>query len=548
MASAPSLLQRMRSAVTVFRSGTLSAAVGGLRFALPGQFLGARTNRQNTRGWMPGARSPNYDTIGDQVPLRARARDAVRNFPLAKSTIITFVACGIGVGLKPAPRIDARYLGLTDDQKESLERDILRHWDAWSSSRWSSFDGTLAFNAQQRLSFSARLINGDHWVIKRRRAIPGTPYTLSLQHIEADLVSTPDSQISNLTIRDGVEFDDNGVARAIYIANHYPHDPLFSGAKAWARVPLYDDQGAAIVLHNVGDRRAGQARGVTLFDATIETLKALADFAENELTAALNDSVFTVLFKSPRGAKLLPDMVAIDPETGLPITSDMVGTTVERTPKIPLGAANVVNIFEDESAEKLESTRPSKLFEPFDTAMVKKYAAGVGLPFELIMRHFTASFSASKGAIIEGWRVIRKERGTDIDNVGTPTWSWFLEDLAASGLVAMPGFFQDHLARAAYSRVQWSGPVPGHLNPAQEADAAKTRMDTGITTLEAETAEYNGSSWEDNHPQSAKEHRVRLAAGLVAPLVLAAGATEAAVPPPDPTLDEFGDPPTPEAP
>lgn len=545
IAPRPSLFTRFKSAATVFRSGVLTAAVTGMRFTLPGQHQAARTNRQNTKGWTPGARSPNYDTLGDLPMSRARARDAVRNFPLARSTMITFVACGVGVGLTPAPRIDREYLGITDIAKEQLEREIIRHWRAWSTSVWSSFDGSMAFNAQQRLSLASRLVNGDHWVIVRRRQMPGMPYTLSLQHIEADLVSTPDAQLANLSIRDGVEFDPNGVAIAIYIANHYPNDPLFAGAKAWARVPIYGEDGTRMVLHNIGDRRSGQARGMTVFSAVIETVKALSDFADNELTAALNDSVFTILFKSPRGAKLLPDMAAIDPATGLAIDAETVGTTVEEPPKLPLGSANVVNIFDDESVEKIERTHPAKGFEPYDTAMTKKYAAGVGLPHELIMRHFTASFSASKGAIIEGWRVIRQERGIEIENFEAEIWNRFLADLAASGRVKMPGFFEDHLARAAYCRHQWSGPVPGHLNPLQEANAAKVRMETGMTHLEGESAEYNGSSWEENHAQSAKEKRARLQDQLVEPFATSVATLE---PETDTGFDDFGDPITPEAP
>ncbi len=518
-------------------------------FQRPGQYVGARTDRQNTRGWTPDARSPNDDTVGDQLPLRARARDAVRNMALAASTILTYEACVVGSGLILSPRIDREYLRLTDDAADAKEKEILRHYRAWAKSPWSSFSGSAAMGAQQRLVLTSMLVNGDHWVVKRRRKMPGMPYTLSLQHVEADLVCTPETMAQDSAIVDGVEFDRNGVAIAIHVANHYPHDLTFLGQKIWARLPIFAPDMERLVLHVVRGRRTNQARGVTLFSAALEPLKALNDFADNELTAALNDSIFTGVFYSKKGSRLLPDMAPIDPETGEAITAESLAATdatqVQAPPKIPLLSGGVINLEMDtEKLDKVESARPSKQFAPFHEAWTKIYASAVGLPFELVVRHFTASFSASKGAINEGWRQIRLVRGDTVDTFASPVYESFVDELAATGLVDMPGYFEDHLVRAAYLGHVWSGPVPGHLNPAQEASAAETRMRVGITTLEGESAEYNGSAWEENHPQSAKEMRWRvrdrLVAAVAAPVPVPADAG------PEAGLDAFGDPIPPE--
>jgi capsid protein len=394
------------------------------------------------------------------------------------------------------------------------------------------------------------LVNGDHWVVKRRRQMPGMPYTLSLQHIEADLVSTPDG-MTTMKIVDGVEFDANGVAIAIHVANHYPSDPLFLGQKTWARVAIYSSDMDRLVLHVVRGRRTNQARGVTLFSAGLEPLKALNDFADNELTAALNDSIFTGVFYSRKGTTLLPDMQPIDPATGQPITAGSMGadlsTQVQAPPKIPLLSGGTVNLdMDNEKLDKVESSRPSKMFAPFHEAQSLIYSAAVGLPYELVIRHFTASFSASKGAINEGWRQIKLVRGDVVDSYATPVYESFVDELAATGLVDMPGYFDDHLRRQAYLGHQWSGPVPGHLNPAQEANAAKTRLGIGISTIDGETAEYNGANWEANHPQQAKEMRWRVADAIVAPVVPAVSAAADGAPDEpidgDVPIDASGDP------
>jgi lambda family phage portal protein len=513
-----------------------------------GQYNGARTDRPNTRGWRAKAQSPDADSVGDLQTLRARARDAVRNMPLAASTLLTFQACVIGTGLQPFPMIDADFLGMTEDEGDALESTLMRHWNAWSRSRWSSFDVSANFNRQQRLQMTGRLVNGDHWVIVRRRVIPGMPYTLSLQHVEADLVSTPPDKLTNSRVIDGVELDDNGVAVAIHVSNHYPGDRAFAGAKEWVRIPIFsdDEERTRLVWHCVDRDRVSQTRGVTRFAAGIETLKGKSDFADNHLTAALNATIFTIAFKTPRGTQLLPGMVAIDPTTNRPVVEELDENGAKLPPPPPIGSGNAVSLFDDETLEGIESKHPSPNFSPFNDALITEWAASTGLPAELVLRKFTSNFSASKGAVNEGWKTIRMVRAVDIDDFCRETWRMFVTDLVALGLVSMPGFFNDPIRREAFLAHEWTGPVPGHLNPAQEATAAKTRLESFITTHEEETAAYSGRTWEPNHRQQAKEHRWQREDGLRAAVGAMPPATALGVVEPDADdEDEIDGPPPP---
>jgi capsid protein len=530
---------RQRSIALAAAPSLLPVTNGRTQFAhtLRGQYNGARTDRPNTRGWYTRAQSPDSDTVGDLQHLRARARDAVRNMPLAASTLITFQACVIGTGLQPFPMIDAEFLGLSEEQGDAIESLMMRHWLAWSQSAWSSFDLSMDFNTQQRLTMTGRLVNGDHWIIPRRRQIPGTPYSLSLQHIEADLVSTPPDKVASNVV-DGVERDENGVSVAIYVANHYPGDRAFVGAKAWVRIPIFSDDEVRTrqVWHCAARNRVSQTRGVTIFAPGIETLKAKSDFTDNHLTAALNATIFTVAFKSPRGTKLLPGMVAIDPVTNRPVVEvDTEGEVQSSLPAPPpIGSGNAVSMYDDETLEGIESKHPSPNYPPFNDAIVEEYCASTGMPKELVLRAFKSNFSASKGAINEGWKTVRMVRSVDIAEFCRPTWRTFISDLAASGQLDLPGFFTDPLKREAWLAHEWTGPVPGHLNPQQEATAAKTRLDAFLTTHEEETAAYSGRIWERNHRQQAKEHRWQRLAGLRAALA----APTASVPAPAPVDPE----------
>jgi capsid protein len=85
--------------------------------------------------------------------------------------------------------------------------------------------------------------------------------------------------------------------------------------------------------------------------------------------------------------------------------------------------------------------------------------------------------------------------------------------------------------RAAYLECDWSGPIMGQLNPLDEANAAKVRIDTGLSTLEEEVAQISGGAdWKTKHEQRVREHAARVDGDLepqIANVVTRATVTEA---------------------
>ena len=75
----------------------------------------------------------------------------------------------------------------------------------------------------------------------------------------------------------------------------------------------------------------------------------------------------------------------------------------------------------------------------------------------------------------------------------------------AAGRIEAPGFFDDPAVRDAWCGCQWIGTSQGHVQPVQEAEAAKLRMETGISTGEQEAMEFNGSNYFENLAQRQRE-------------------------------------------
>jgi capsid protein len=138
----------------------------------------------------------------------------------------------------------------------------------------------------------------------------------------------------------------------------------------------------------------------------------------------------------------------------------------------------------------------------------------VEIPFEILIKHFTASYSAAQAALVEAWKFFSARRSWMADKFCQPVYELVIAEAVAKGLLHAPGFFADPIIRSAYLGSEWIGPPRGQIDQLKEIKAAETRVNLGITTLSEETAQITGGDWERKHPQSTKEHRMRFDAGL----------------------------------
>jgi capsid protein len=107
---------------------------------------------------------------------------------------------------------------------------------------------------------------------------------------------------------------------------------------------------------------------------------------------------------------------------------------------------------------------------------VRQIGAALDIPFEVLLKHFTASYSASRGAMLEMWRSVISRRTWLVRRFCQPVREWVIEEAVLRGYLNAPGFFTDPLARAAYCRTEWTGPTMGQLNPLDEVNAAEKRI------------------------------------------------------------------------
>jgi lambda family phage portal protein len=461
---------------------------------------GANTKKKGLIGWLTSLGSPGKDIDENQPKLVERSRDLFMSAPLATGALKTIRTNVVGGGLRLHAAIDFDFLGMTAEQAEQWHKNTEREFRLWADTTACDAYRRMTFGQLQSLALLMALKDGDCFAALPVKARMGMPYDLRIKLIEGDLVSTPnDGSAADADVLTGIELDADGEAVAAWVANGYS-DKLLQ--RKWQRVRFFGEKtGAPQLLHIAQDwERAGQRRGVPLLAPVIETLKQLTRLTEAELTAYTINSFFTVFITSQTPQQPLQQQYAGEEQIDAADPNSY-----------EIGSGTMVGLEDGEKAELISDARSNTSFEPFVKAICQQIGAGIELPYELLMKHFTASYSASRAALLEAWKMFRMRRVWLVDCFTQPIYEQWLAEAVAKGRIKADGYFTDPAVRAAWSGAYWNGPGQGHLNPLGEARAQQILIEEELTTRKRAAAEIDGVAWEDIHPERAREETLRRA-------------------------------------
>lgn len=490
-----------------------------------GGYSGGRRDRRATKGWHPGGGSADADLLPQLDDLRARSRDLARNLPVVTGAIATNKTHVVGDGLVLNAQCKRDVLGISEEDAVAFNRKAEAEFALFCMT--ADFTGVQHFCDMQAMGFGSVLESGDIFAIRRYRLDPGAAYGTKVQLIEADRVSNPNRLTDTDTLVAGVQHTAQGVPVAIHVSDRHPGDS-FAKALTWRRVPMRYLDGRQIVLHLFERLRPGQTRGIPYLAPVIEALKSLGDYTEAEVRAAVVSAMFTVFVKN-----------SVDPEDG-PIPSSE--TSADGREEVELAPGAVIDLDQGESIETANPGRPNPQFDAFVTAFLRQIGVALEMPFELLIKHFTASYSASKGALELAYHSFRRRRNWLARMLCQPVYGWFMEEAVLTGRLDAPGFFDDPLIREAWLNASWTGPVRISLDPKKDAEADKIDVEMRFKTRQQVMTERTGGDFEQKIEQAAREEQAIDDAGLkkAAPVAAAGPAEAPAAPEPD-TDDEDTD-------
>lgn len=467
---------------------------------------GASYSRKALKGFTVHSGSPNEDINYNNMTLRQRSRILAMSGGLALSALKTNRTNVIGCGLIFKPAIDREVLGLTEEQATEWQKQTEREFALWAENK-NNCDaiGMNDYYKMQQLVFYSALASGDAFTLIQRdeKAVtPLSPYSLRLNIIEADRIQTPTNNayggLMQVTdgktkdgnpIYDGVEVDSVGKVKAFHIRSDYPFE-INSKKTDWTRVEaIGKETGLPNIIQIMADvERPGQYRGFPLIAPVLEMILQIRRYTDSELMAAVVESLFTAFVKTETDPKDNPLSEVTTGEE--PIETD--DTEYE------MGMGNVVMMKPGEDVTFADPKRPAGGFPAFVEAVAVQIGASLEIPKEMLLKQFNSSYSASRAALLEFWKLVKMRREWFVSDWCRPIYEIWLYEAVARGRIKAPGFFNDPIRRMAWLGAKFVGPSQGMLDPTKEITAEQMMCENGFSSRSDSAMRLNGSEFSQN--------------------------------------------------
>jgi lambda family phage portal protein len=318
----------------------------------------------------------------------------------------------------------------------------------------------------------------------------------------------------NTNIFSGVELNDDGELQAYHIADRHPLSVtprlLYKPMQTFRVEPFGKLSGRRNMILMIKAERPEQRRGVPILAVALELLKQMGRYVDATVVGAVIQSYFTAFITSD-----FPD----------PNIFESLLTEEQRAEVFSLNPYNVqlgpgiVNFMRPGHEVKFSApTQPPSTFGDFTIAVAKFIGAALGIPYEVLLKQYNASYSASRAALLDFWDRVKKYRTLIVDQFCQPVYEeWLADAISLQRIEGFTGDWNDPYVRRALTRCAWSGSTAGSLDPLKEVAAADHKVQSGFSTIEREAMELNGSDYRDNIRQSAVEKAAFEEAGLTYP-------------------------------
>lgn len=473
---------------------------------------------QELSSWFPHLGSADTDYLHDRDMIVSRTRDLVRNSGWASGALSRHLDNVIGSGFRLSSKPDYKALGLDIEWAKDFAAEVEGRWRLFSEDpdNWIDAARQDNFNGLLGLAYRHKLTDGEAtaavlWLNNK----PFGRYATTIKLIDPDRLSNPNNLYDTEYLKGGVELDVHGAPKAYHIRNGHPSDwHLNTKSYSWTRIPRETRWGRKRFIHAYDKERAGQTRGIGILTPVIERLKMIDKYDRVELQAALVNAIFAAFIESPFDHEMLDEAVGADHLNKY----QQARSEFHDKRQVRLDGVRIPTLFPGESFNFQAASRPAAQFGEFEKACLRNIAAGTGLSYEQISQDWSeTNYSSARGALLEVWKTLNRNRISFADKFATPVFILFMEEAINRGDIKLPKNAPDfYSAKAAYCKLKWIGQGRGWVDPVKESQAAQIRMDIGISTLEDECADQ-GKDWQEVLTQRKLEEDYKRELGLNRP-------------------------------
>lgn len=435
---------------------------------------------QNAMDYDDEINDADYDIGKSKKTLMARSRDEFMGNSIASGAIKRIRTNVIGTGIKLKANIDNTLLQLDQNKKEEIENKLEHLWKMWSNSTECDYYRTSKLSQLQSLAILTLLIDGECLAALTYKVYSGELFAPKIRLL--DPASCENPYITNgKDIVNGVEKDKKGVVVAYHFKKNKESDETI-------RVKVHGSlTGRKNLLVLMDKERIGQRRGVPLISPVLEILHQMRKFTHAELMAATINSYFAAFIENENEST--KNKSPFKKKDGTPVT---------------LESGIISELAKGQTIKFPETNRPNSGFTKFMETMCVHLGAALELSPELLLLKFSNNYSASKGALLESWKMLKMRRQWFTDDFMQPIYDEFVDYCVAMELIDLPGY-ENPINKMAYRNAQWFGQAQGSLDPLKEARASEVKIRNQLTTRAKEAMEINGTDVMDNMGQLNRE-------------------------------------------
>lgn len=460
--------------------------------------------------WNPVAGSADSDLLPDLQTLTARSRDLKRNNGLMAGGMQTYRDNIVGATLRLSAKPDAVLLG--------WDRERARQWANLTEAKFRTWFETSECDAARTLNglgltlqaLGGAMENGDALALPLWLPRAGQKWGTRLQMVESDRLRTPLELSGRDNIRGGIEFDFYGAPVAAYVLKHHPGDFLSvrAASQEYERIPFFTTWGRRRVLHLHDKERTGQSRGRPIVAAVLKDFHMAGKYSTNELQASLTNSLVAAFLESDM------DQTESEAVFGADV-AETWKSFVSRKPSVrQTEGAAILPLPPGAKLNSFQPNRPNAAFEAFMLAVLRNIAAGMNMPYELLVKDFSkTNYSSARASLLEAWRYFNGRRRWLSDYWLREVYALWLEEAVNAGEIEAPGFYEN---KYAYCRARFIFGGRGWVDPVKDATASELRVRNFVSTLEQECAEQ-GLDYEEVLDQRMLEQQMMRERGLSMP-------------------------------
>lgn len=435
----------------------------------------AKTGRR-TEGWYSSGTDANVEIGAGLQKVRDRSRDLVRNNPYAAKAISEIKTNVVGTGAVPRAKTGST----------ALDKIIDAEWPYFVEN--VDPGGRYDFYGLQSMAVGAVAESGDHIVQVFPRTRTNLRVPLQLQALEGDYLDINRSWEIGTTGRriiQGIEIDEWGKPVNYWLFNDHPGGlQTVRGGLESKAVPAH------LVMHQYVATRPGQLRGMPWLAPVMMLARDMDDWLDAEQMRKKTEACLVAAVTSPHGNAGLP--------LGKPSTDAASGNMLERMyPGM---------IWHPNAGEDVKFNTPAAVggFREYLTTQLKRFAAGIGVPFELLANDFSeTTYSSFKGGQIGFRNTLEAFRWLTLTPMLLrPTWKRFIDTLVLTGVIP----------EANYG-VSWTFPKAASVEPLKDA-LAETEAMQNLTLTLPEAIAANGYDFGEQIAEIALAQKTLDAAGI----------------------------------